>query len=203
MQLRTDITAFIIGDPRRRAILDAVRRQGLPDWAVGAGFIRSDVWDALHAYAEPTPIADVDVLFFDAADLSREREGAIEAALAQALPDVPWSVKNQARMHRRMAIPPMPTPPMRFATGWRLQRRWPFASPTTARRCCWRRSASQIWSRWSVVRRRVAARGCRPTLNACAKRTCPRAGRVSASSRPIWRDDWRPAALDAKSSVLC
>ena len=103
MQLRTaaDITTFIVGDPRRRAILDAVRQQGLPDWAVGAGFIRSAVWDTLHGYDEPTPIADVDVLFFDAADLSREREGAIEAALAQAMPDVPWSVKNQTRMHRR------------------------------------------------------------------------------------------------------
>jgi hypothetical protein len=103
MQLRTadDIATFIIADPRRRAILDGVRRQGLPDWAVGAGFIRSAVWDALHGYIEPTPIADVDVLFFDASDLSREREGAIEAALVQAIPDVPWSVKNQARMHRR------------------------------------------------------------------------------------------------------
>ena len=103
MQLRTadDITAFIIEDPRRRAILDAVHRQRLPDWAVGAGFIRSAVWDALHGYAEPTPIADVDVLFFDAEVVSREHEVAIEAALRGAMPDVPWSVKNQARMHRR------------------------------------------------------------------------------------------------------
>jgi hypothetical protein len=108
MQLRTadDIAAFIIGDPRRRTILDAVRRQRLPDWAVGAGFIRSAVWDALHGYAEPTPLADVDVLIFDTADVTRERECAIEAALAEAMPDVPWSVKNQARMHRRNGDPP-------------------------------------------------------------------------------------------------
>ncbi len=108
MQLRTadDVTAFIIADPRRRAILDAVRRQRLPDWAVGAGFIRSAVWDALHGYAAPTPIADVDVLFFDAEEVSREREGAIEAALRDAMPDVPWSVRNQARMHRRNGDPP-------------------------------------------------------------------------------------------------
>jgi len=103
MQLRTadDIMRFIIADCRRRAILEAVRRQRLPDWAVGAGFIRSAVWDALHGYAEPTPIADVDVLFFDAEVVSREYEVAIEAALRGAMPDVPWSVKNQARMHRR------------------------------------------------------------------------------------------------------
>jgi hypothetical protein len=108
MQLRTadDITAFIIADPGRRAILEVVRRQRLPDWAVGAGFIRSPVWDALHGYAEPTLIADIDVLFFDAADVSRERESAIETALAEAMADVPWSVKNQARMHRRNGDPP-------------------------------------------------------------------------------------------------
>ena len=103
MQLRTaaDVAAFIIGDPRRQAILNAVRRQRLPDWAVGAGFIRSAVWDALHGYAEPTTLSDVDVLFFDAAEVSREREAALERALAEAMADVPWSVKNQARMHQR------------------------------------------------------------------------------------------------------
>jgi uncharacterized protein len=103
MQLRTasDIAAFIVADPWREAVLEAVRRQRLPDWAVGAGFIRSAVWDALHGLAEPTPLADVDVLFFDANEVSPQREAAIEAALSDALPDVPWSVKNQARMHRR------------------------------------------------------------------------------------------------------
>jgi len=103
MQLRSaaDVAAFIMADPWRRAVLDAVRRQRLPDWAVGAGFIRSAVWDALHGYAESTPLPDVDVLFFDANDLSRRRETAIEAALSEALRNVPWSVKNQARMHLR------------------------------------------------------------------------------------------------------
>lgn len=103
MQLRTadDVTAFIIADPWRRAVLEAVRRQHLPDWAVGAGFIRSAVWDVLHSHAEPTLLADVDVLFFDKSDLSRQRETKIEAALGEALPNVPWSAKNQARMHLR------------------------------------------------------------------------------------------------------
>ena len=103
MQLRTaaDVTVFIVADPWRQAVLDTVRRQRLPDWAVGAGFIRSAVWDALHGYADPTPLADVDVLFFDKNDLSRQRETKIEAALGEALPNVPWSAKNQARMHLR------------------------------------------------------------------------------------------------------
>lgn len=82
-------------------MLEVVREHRLPDWAVGAGFIRSAVWDVLHGYREPTPLADVDVLYFDRADLSRERETAIEETLATEMADVPWSVRNQARMHLR------------------------------------------------------------------------------------------------------
>jgi hypothetical protein len=96
-----DVASFIVAEPWRRAVLDAVRRQQLPDWAVGAGFIRSAVWDALHGYLRPTPLADVDVLYVDRGDLSRERETAIEEALTSAMAGVPWSVRNQARMHRR------------------------------------------------------------------------------------------------------
>jgi uncharacterized protein len=92
---------LILADPWRRSVLEVVRRHRLPDWAIGAGFVRSAVWDALHGYREPTPLADVDVLYFDRGNLSREREKAIEEALATAMAKVPWSVRNQARMHRR------------------------------------------------------------------------------------------------------
>jgi uncharacterized protein len=83
------------------AVLRAVRALALPDWAVGAGFVRSAVWDHLHGFAAPTQLADVDVLYFEPADLSPEREGALERRLAAAMPGVPWSVRNQARMHLR------------------------------------------------------------------------------------------------------
>lgn len=68
---------------------------------MGAGFIRSAVWDALHGFHEPTPLADVDVLYFDSSDMARAREAAIEATLATVMTGVPWSVHNQARMHLR------------------------------------------------------------------------------------------------------
>jgi len=96
-----DIGALVLSHPWRWAVLKAVRSLGLPDWAVGAGFVRNTVWDHLHDYAEPAPLADVDVLYFDPVDISREREAALEAQLRAALPDVPWSVRNQARMHLR------------------------------------------------------------------------------------------------------
>ena len=81
-------------------LLDVVRRQGLRDWAVGAGFVRAAVWDALSGVREPTPLADIDVIYFDPANAGPGRDRAVERALARARPGVPWSVKNQARMHR-------------------------------------------------------------------------------------------------------
>lgn len=46
-------------------------------------------------------LADVDVLFFDPVDASKEREAGIERRLRIVAPGIPWSVKNQARMHLR------------------------------------------------------------------------------------------------------
>ena len=73
----------------------------LPDAWLAAGFVRNLVWDRLHGHAEPTPLADLDVIYFDAADCRPERDREIEALLAAQAPGWPWSVKNQARMHLR------------------------------------------------------------------------------------------------------
>ena len=82
-------------------MLRAVSRLGLPDCWTGAGFVRNLVWDRLHGFAEATPLNDIDVLYFDPADRSRATEAALEARLHRSLPGLPWSVRNQARMHRR------------------------------------------------------------------------------------------------------
>jgi uncharacterized protein len=76
-------------------------RTRLPDWWIGAGFARNAVWDHLHGFATPTPLDDIDVIWFDA----DQREAALDDMLAAKLtarrPDFRWSVKNQARMHAR------------------------------------------------------------------------------------------------------
>ena len=102
--LRTaaDLCALIVADPWRLGVLRTVRSLGLPDWAIGAGFVRNPVWDALHGRSQPTPLPDVDVLFFDPVDISRDRETELESRLGGLMAEVPWSVKNQARMHLRI-----------------------------------------------------------------------------------------------------
>jgi len=92
------IARIIAQDPVGMEQLRAVRALELPDWCIAAGFVRNRVWDHLHGISPPRPPADIDVLFFDATDLGKEREAAYEERLNHALP-APWQVRNQARMH--------------------------------------------------------------------------------------------------------
>jgi hypothetical protein len=80
-------------------VLETARDVDPPEWAVGAGVIRNVVWDDLHGYTEPTAVQDVDVAFFDPADVSRERDAALERELADRAPKIPWEVTNQAGVH--------------------------------------------------------------------------------------------------------
>jgi hypothetical protein len=80
-------------------VLEAVRRCDPPDWLVGAGVIRNIVWDHLHGFQQPTPLADVDVIFFDPDDLSPERDHTVQQQLLTIRPDVSWEATNQAAVH--------------------------------------------------------------------------------------------------------
>jgi hypothetical protein len=79
-------------------MLAAVRSLGLCDGWITAGAVRNRVWDHLHGYREPTPLNDVDVIYYDADDIDEGTEKRLEVELHRRLPGHPWSVKNQARM---------------------------------------------------------------------------------------------------------
>jgi uncharacterized protein len=100
------LTEIVTATPILMGMLRAVESVGLPDAWIAAGTIRSTVWDTLHGRPVSTDWADIDVLFYDAADVSREREGAAEARLGELLPGLPWEVRNQARMHLKTGRPP-------------------------------------------------------------------------------------------------
>lgn len=97
-----DIADFIEQQDDIVRLLKAVDAIGLPDCWIGAGLIRNAVWDRLHG-REPKliPGSDVDVVYFDLGDVTPERDETIEAHLANYARNVPWSVRNQARMHAR------------------------------------------------------------------------------------------------------
>ena len=96
-----DIAHLIEGDPWRMEILKTVATLNLSDWAVGAGFVRAAVWDALTGKPERTPLPDIDVIYFNLENTDPEHERQIVSALTATMPDVPWDLRNQARMHTR------------------------------------------------------------------------------------------------------
>ncbi|MDF2720717.1 MAG: hypothetical protein K0Q59_392 [Paenibacillus sp.] len=108
IQLRTEqqILHLVYEDAWMMDILRAARSLKLPDWWVCAGFVRSKIWDTLHGFTTRTPLPDVDVVYFDADNREEETEKRLEAKLSRLLPGIPWSVKNEARMHLKNDLPP-------------------------------------------------------------------------------------------------
>ncbi len=94
------IIDWVQADPYRMQALDQAAALGLNDWCLAAGFLRNLVWDRLHDYPVPTPLNDLDLIYFDPAGDSVERDRSLERRL-RARTSWPWSVKNQARMHLR------------------------------------------------------------------------------------------------------
>ncbi|WP_434362907.1 nucleotidyltransferase family protein [Parasalinivibrio latis] len=93
------LTQMILSDPIRCRALECVRELNLPDCWVGAGFVRNMVWDNLHGFKTPTPLNDVDVVYFDPDGIRGERD--YESLLHTMMPELNWQVKNQAFMHTR------------------------------------------------------------------------------------------------------
>jgi hypothetical protein len=57
-------------DEFRLRCLQAAWSLHLPDWYLGAGFLRNAIWDHLHQHSQATPLNDIDLVYFDAKDLS-------------------------------------------------------------------------------------------------------------------------------------
>ncbi|MDY6884346.1 MAG: nucleotidyltransferase family protein [Pseudomonadota bacterium] len=113
--------------------LRALSALNLPQGYLGAGFVRNAIWDDLHNKARPTPLNDIDVVYFSdeitvpqskvsventieslsqpgvqAGVLSeaKAQEKAFEHELARFVPNANWQVKNQARMHLALGHAP-------------------------------------------------------------------------------------------------
>jgi len=106
LKTKQDIIKLIEADEWMMDILKTVQTLNLPDWWVCAGFVRSKIWDVLHEFTKRTPLPDVDVIYFDQTNISAQIEKQLEGMLLEINNKVPWSVKNEARMHVVNNIPP-------------------------------------------------------------------------------------------------
>lgn len=121
------VTDILRIDPERWALLGLVADLGLPDAWIAAGFVRNAVWDALHGRPPQRITGDIDVIWFDPACTSAERDREIEARLLASAPHADWSVKNQARMHVRNGDAP-------YSSATDAMRYWPETATAVAAR---------------------------------------------------------------------
>ncbi|OGI29555.1 MAG: hypothetical protein A2288_03120 [Candidatus Moranbacteria bacterium RIFOXYA12_FULL_44_15] len=94
-----DICQLVENDQWMMKVLATAKSLNLPDWWIGAGFVRNKVWDYLHNFNHSTSLSDIDVIYFNAEDKEESTEKKLENELQKLLPNLPWSVKNQARMY--------------------------------------------------------------------------------------------------------
>ncbi|SIQ43620.1 hypothetical protein SAMN05878494_1410 [Bacillus cereus] len=108
MNIKTeqDIIRLIENDEWMMNVLQMAKSLELPDWWICAGFVRSKIWDTLHDYEVRTTTPDVDVIYFDPFRKDEVYEQSLETKLMNIDATLPWSVKNQARMHVVNNMPP-------------------------------------------------------------------------------------------------
>lgn len=97
--------ALLAKDEYRMRCLRVARSLHLPDWFIGAGFLRNAIWDACHQHSAPSPLMDIDLVYFDDKDKTPSRDNALEVLARDYLPE-PWEIRNQARMHEKYSNPP-------------------------------------------------------------------------------------------------
>lgn len=92
------ISALILADEWRMKVLRAAAELDLPDWWIGAGFLRNFVWDTMEGY-KPKEERDVDLVYFSQDDTAPETDWAYDERMKHDFPFADWEIRNQARMH--------------------------------------------------------------------------------------------------------
>ena len=95
------VRAIVRQSPLLMATLERLRALALPDSWLVSGAIYNSVWNHLTGRPPLTGINDLDVFYFDAADLSYEAEDRVIRRAEPVFFDLPLPVqiRNQARVH--------------------------------------------------------------------------------------------------------
>lgn len=93
-----DVERLVRADPWMMDVLSVAEELDLPDWWIGAGFLRNKIWDTIEGNDSVERI-DIDLVCFDPTDLSSESEDRYDKTLTKVFPEGKWETCNQARMH--------------------------------------------------------------------------------------------------------
>ncbi len=93
-----DVARLVESDPWMMEILRAAEELNLPNWWIGAGFLRNRIWDAMSGNLMQKP-RDIDLVYFNQDDTTAETDWLYDRTMKERHPSVEWEVRNQARMH--------------------------------------------------------------------------------------------------------
>jgi hypothetical protein len=100
-----DIEILVRNDAWMMDVLAAAEDLDLPDWWIGAGFLRNKIWDTIEG--NPSAHArDVDLVYFDHKHVEPEVDWRYDDRMRQEYPFAEWEIRNQARMHDKNGLPP-------------------------------------------------------------------------------------------------
>lgn len=93
-----DIITLIESDEWMMRVLCAAEKLDLPDWWIGAGFLRNKVWNAIEGNGDHSN-TDVDLVYFNPKDCQPETDWSYDEKMKRDYPIADWEIRNQARMH--------------------------------------------------------------------------------------------------------
>lgn len=92
-----DIRKLVESNEWMMQFLRAAEKLDLPDWWIGAGFLRNKVWNTLENNSEHSS-SDVDLVYFNPDDVTSETDWLYDKNMKEIFPDADWEIRNQARM---------------------------------------------------------------------------------------------------------
>ena len=95
------LAAIVRQHPFLSVVLERFEAVTLPEAWLVAGAVAQSVWNASFGRAPAWGLKDLDIVYFDGADLSAATEAGHEARLRALFADLPvkLDVKNEARVH--------------------------------------------------------------------------------------------------------
>jgi hypothetical protein len=100
-ELHDRMAALLAADETIMTALTRARAMALPDHWIVAGSLYQTIWNALTERPQGTGIRDIDLIYFDASDLSYEAEDRVIQRGREVFDGlvIPVEIRNQARVH--------------------------------------------------------------------------------------------------------
>ena len=101
-----EILTLIQNDPWMMNIISIATALDLPDWIIGAGFVRNKVWDHLSGNEkEVVDTRDIDLVYFDPQGNDEKADERLSEEL-RTKTGITWEVVNQFYAHQWNGLPP-------------------------------------------------------------------------------------------------